>query len=304
MPVMKAKIASFATLAAILALVPFAQSASAESIPDWIKNNAGWWASGQIEDDSFVQGIQFLIKEGILVVPPTSISAEKSEGVPDWVKNNAGWWADGITTDNEFVSAIQHLMKSGIISIDSAEAVVESAPVKSVSGNDSELQALQAELDVCGEISKAYERLNCEKAAKDKITEYEYRTTTQAYVVGDVTFYYPGVHFETMASGQDILTVKMLVHNTGSSKNTSMMCSGPSVCNYDVWNGEKAFKYSTTDFTSGTIVLKPGQSREFTMVFGPNIGYGGTKFVYDPSKQYEFRISEPWGSLKIPLDIG
>jgi len=37
-------------------------------IPDWIKNNAGWWADGIIDDNSFVQGIQFLIKEGILRV--------------------------------------------------------------------------------------------------------------------------------------------------------------------------------------------------------------------------------------------
>jgi hypothetical protein len=35
-------------------------------IPAWIKNNAEWWAAGQIDDDSFVQGIQFLIKEGIM----------------------------------------------------------------------------------------------------------------------------------------------------------------------------------------------------------------------------------------------
>ena len=35
-------------------------------IPSWIKNNAGWWADGSIDDDSFVQGIQFLIKEGIM----------------------------------------------------------------------------------------------------------------------------------------------------------------------------------------------------------------------------------------------
>ena len=37
-------------------------------IPTWIKNNAGWWADGQIDDGSFVQGIQFLIKEGIMKI--------------------------------------------------------------------------------------------------------------------------------------------------------------------------------------------------------------------------------------------
>ena len=35
-------------------------------IPPWIKNNAGWWADGSIDDNSFVQGIQYLIKEGIM----------------------------------------------------------------------------------------------------------------------------------------------------------------------------------------------------------------------------------------------
>ena len=33
-----------------------------------VKNNAGWWADGTIDDANFIQGIQFLIKEGILRV--------------------------------------------------------------------------------------------------------------------------------------------------------------------------------------------------------------------------------------------
>ena len=37
-------------------------------IPDWIKNNAGWWAEGSIDDSSFVQGLQWLIKEGIMKI--------------------------------------------------------------------------------------------------------------------------------------------------------------------------------------------------------------------------------------------
>ena len=37
-------------------------------IPEWVKNNAGWWAAGQIGDDSFVQGVQYLIEEGIMKV--------------------------------------------------------------------------------------------------------------------------------------------------------------------------------------------------------------------------------------------
>ena len=35
-------------------------------VPSWVKNNAGWWAQGLIDDDAFAQGIEFLIKEGII----------------------------------------------------------------------------------------------------------------------------------------------------------------------------------------------------------------------------------------------
>ena len=42
------------------------------SIPSWIKNNAGWWRDGNIDDSSFLHGIEFLIKEGILQIPPTT----------------------------------------------------------------------------------------------------------------------------------------------------------------------------------------------------------------------------------------
>jgi len=87
-------------------------------IPEWIKNNAGWWADGQIDDSSFLQGIQFLIKEGIIVIPPTETSeSSDSQEVPGWIKNNAGWWADGQIDDNSFVSGIQYLVKAGIIQV-------------------------------------------------------------------------------------------------------------------------------------------------------------------------------------------
>ena len=36
--------------------------------PSWIKNNAGWWAAGSIGDSDFIQGIQWLITNGIMKV--------------------------------------------------------------------------------------------------------------------------------------------------------------------------------------------------------------------------------------------
>ena len=64
---------SKATVESISFLINYSDMSSiAESsdqkIPDWIKINAGWWASNQIDDSSFVEGIQFLIKEGLIKI--------------------------------------------------------------------------------------------------------------------------------------------------------------------------------------------------------------------------------------------
>ncbi len=85
------------------------------AIPSWIKNNAGWWADGSIDDDSFIQGIQFLIKEKIISIPSTQNSGTGSNEIPSWIKNNAGWWADGLIDDDSFIQGIQFLIKEGLI---------------------------------------------------------------------------------------------------------------------------------------------------------------------------------------------
>ncbi len=87
------------------------------TIPIWVKNNAKWWADGTIGDSDFVSGIQFLIKEGVLKVPPTTAGQSPSNQIPIWVKNNAKWWADGTIGDSDFISGIQYLIKQGILRV-------------------------------------------------------------------------------------------------------------------------------------------------------------------------------------------
>ena len=86
-------------------------------VPDWIKNNAGWWADNSIDDDSFIQGIQFLIKEKILNVSVIEQVPVESNEIPDWIKNNAAWWSEGIIPENDFLNGIEYLIKNGIIQI-------------------------------------------------------------------------------------------------------------------------------------------------------------------------------------------
>lgn len=58
---------------------------SSNDIPPWIKNNAGWWANGDIDDGSFIKGLQFLIKEGIMKVPqPYQSNTSSGKEPPAW----------------------------------------------------------------------------------------------------------------------------------------------------------------------------------------------------------------------------
>ena len=87
------------------------------SIPSWIKNNAKWWSNNQISDTDFVKGIQYLIQQGIIVVPPSEGNSESETTIPSWIKQSAAWWADDVISDGEFVNGIQFMINSGIIQL-------------------------------------------------------------------------------------------------------------------------------------------------------------------------------------------
>ena len=110
---------SILTILIIISTVPIVSAEvmrGESSVPNWVKNTAGWWASEQIPDSAFIQGIQYLIKEGIMIVEiPTEIDSESAEEVPGWVKNTAGWWAEDKIHDTTFVSGIKYLIGKGII---------------------------------------------------------------------------------------------------------------------------------------------------------------------------------------------
>ena len=92
-------------------------------IPSWIKNNAGWWASGMITEDEFLKGIEYLINKNIILINSTTTDetayvptdSQTTKRVPDWVKNNAGWWAADLIGDNDFLNGIKYLINKGVI---------------------------------------------------------------------------------------------------------------------------------------------------------------------------------------------
>ena len=97
------------------------------TVPSWIKNTAGWWADDQINDDSFVSGIQWLVTNDVIILP----SVEQGEGsdnvIPGWIKNTAGWWAEDEINDATFIGAIKYLINEGIMVVKQVEVSEESA---------------------------------------------------------------------------------------------------------------------------------------------------------------------------------
>ena len=88
------------------------------AIPNWIRNNAKWWADGTIADRDFVMGIQFLAQQKIIKVGQTTESSvDVSQDIPQWIRNNAKWWADGMITDADFVKGVQFLAQQRIIKV-------------------------------------------------------------------------------------------------------------------------------------------------------------------------------------------
>jgi len=52
----------------ILEINPEQDFETTEGVPAWVKNNARWWTDGLLSDDDFVNGIKYLVEQGIILV--------------------------------------------------------------------------------------------------------------------------------------------------------------------------------------------------------------------------------------------
>jgi len=101
-----------------ISFIPFSFS---EEIPTWVKNNASWWSDRLISQSEFTNGLEFLINEGIIFIPPTEpLPPGPDKIIPDWVRNTAGWWSDNKIPDSDFINAMKYLIEIGIIEVDAS----------------------------------------------------------------------------------------------------------------------------------------------------------------------------------------
>ena len=80
-------------------------------IPNWIKLNANWWATDQISDDEFLEGIDFLIQKELVSSPMEYTSDDSKQKIPQWLKFPANWWATDQISDDEFLKIIEILIQ-------------------------------------------------------------------------------------------------------------------------------------------------------------------------------------------------
>ena len=114
--------------------ISFTPLSFSEDIPEWVKNNASWWSERQISQTEFTNGLEFLINEGIIYIPPTEpVPPGPDKIIPDWVRNTAGWWADGQIPNSEFINAMKYLIEIGIIEIDaSSPEIIDEVNVEEI----------------------------------------------------------------------------------------------------------------------------------------------------------------------------
>ncbi len=85
-------------------------------IPNWLKNNSRWWEKDMISDSEFINTIQYLVKEKIILLKTsTTKSTSINKDIIPWLKNNAGLWASGQISKKEFANGINYLVTNGII---------------------------------------------------------------------------------------------------------------------------------------------------------------------------------------------
>ena len=248
-------------LISILVFAPSISTTEAERdfiIPSWIKNNAGWWVDGQIDDNSFVSGVEWLISNDIIEVPPTTISGTTETTIPSWVKNTSGWWADNQISDDDFVNAIQYLIKVGIMTVSRTENVITDTSMVKPSSNILDTTSFfEVEADHISEKDREFPELyniNSEGFRGPEFMKNKPDNTYRIIAVGDSTTFGTGVTDEN--TWPTILEKKL--QNLSKSKNIEVINAASGIAMS--FKQSKLIKEKLIDYEPDLIIAFGGQS--------------------------------------------
>ena len=127
-------------------------SAQEEILPLWLKTTAIWWGEDKISDADFVNTLQYLVENKLLVIPEPEIPKpscgpglvldeatdecvihdeldnngifvetidEHKKIVVSLIKVTTLWWGQNKTSDLDFINALQYLVENNVIKLES-----------------------------------------------------------------------------------------------------------------------------------------------------------------------------------------
>ncbi len=134
-------------------------SAQEEILPLWLKTTAVWWGENKISDQDFINALQYLVENKLLVIPEPEISKplcgpglvldeltnecvihdeldtngifvdaidEQQKIVVSWIKVPTLWWGQGKLSDQDFIDALQYLVENNVLTL---ESKIQSKPL-------------------------------------------------------------------------------------------------------------------------------------------------------------------------------
>ena len=301
------------TLLVVLTIGLMIPNAFAENVPTWIKNTAGWWATDQISDLAFLQGIQYLINEEIIIISQTETNqSSQSQDVPTWIKNTAGWWATDQISEVEFVNALEYLVTNKIIIVDNTQSCVNElseifgdsiAMVQTVCDSHESKKYLEL-VPFVGELN-----FNSLGFRGDEFSQTKPLNTYRIFMVGgsttlgisgessvDTTI--PGILkkiFDSYDSGQKIEVINAGFSGGNSStelnliKQKLMMLSPDLIIIYDGWNDLRASNTPAELKENWELMCELGKENNFDVIITlqPMAGFGNKNLTKQELKYVE-----------------
>jgi hypothetical protein len=126
-------------------------SAEEVVLPSWMKTSAVWWGQDKISDQDFINTLQYLIENKLLVIPKPEIVDSKcgpglvldeltdeciirdesehqeiflesinehQKNVLSMIKTTTLWWGQDKISDQDFINALQYLVENNILTLD------------------------------------------------------------------------------------------------------------------------------------------------------------------------------------------
>jgi hypothetical protein len=86
-------------------------------IPNWIYDDALLWSEEKINDEKFIQIINYLIKNEIIIITQNQSEVFEVSKIPSWIRTITSWWINGEINDETFVKSLEFLVQKNIIPI-------------------------------------------------------------------------------------------------------------------------------------------------------------------------------------------